>query len=114
MACATSNFAISNKLVAHPNTAVNNVLAVLENVELFPNPNNGTFHVTGDLSGFGLNEVSLTVLNPLGQVVYNSNAPLRNGKLDASVQTSTLAAGIYMLNVTADGVSKAIRFTVQH
>ncbi|MBE2290174.1 MAG: SBBP repeat-containing protein [Chitinophagaceae bacterium] len=114
MACATSNFAISNKLVAHPNTAVNNVLAVLENVELFPNPNNGTFHVTGDLSGFGLNEVSLTVLNPLGQVVYNSNAPLRNGKLDTSVQTSALAAGIYMLNVTADGVSKAIRFTVQH
>jgi hypothetical protein len=113
MACVTSNFAISNKLVAHPNTAVNNIVGALQNVDLFPNPNSGSFHITGDLSGLGVNEVTLTVLNPLGQVILSNTAKLQGGKLNSNIEAGNLAAGIYLLQINADGAGKAIRFTVQ-
>jgi len=113
MACVTSNFAKSNKLVAHPNTAVANVSSILDNIELFPNPNSGSFNITGSLEGIGSNEVAISVVNPLGQVVYSNTAALHYGQLNSSITAENLSSGVYMLHVSAEGGSKTIRFTVQ-
>lgn len=112
MACVTSNFAISNKLVVHPNTGVANVPSVFGNVELFPNPNSGNFVVKGDVPG-GIKDVNLTIMNAVGQLVYSGAAQCINGKLEHGVKLSDLAPGVYLLRVSADGDAHAIRFTVQ-
>jgi hypothetical protein len=113
MACATTNFAKSNSLVAHPNTSVAEVSTQLYNIELFPNPNPGNFTITGDINVSGANDVSIAVLNPLGQVVYTDYAILQNGKLNKNLRVDNLASGIYLLQVSADGSSKTLRFSVQ-
>jgi hypothetical protein len=113
MGCSTSEFATSNKLVAHPNTAVAEVSSALDNVRLFPNPNSGTFNIAGDLSGTGARSVSVAILNPLGQIIYKEESALHNGLLDAMIQSNNLSNGIYLLQISSDGRSKTIRFTVQ-
>ncbi len=113
MACATPSIATSNALVAHPNTAVTDVSSLLNNITLFPNPNPGNFTITGDLAGMTANKVTISVINPLGQVVYSSDASLFNNKLNKEIRLDNLASGIYLLKVSADDVSKVIRFSVQ-
>lgn len=111
MGCTTSPFAKSNAIVVHPNTAVNDISALLSSVELFPNPNTGQFTVKGDFAGFNTNSVSISVINPLGQVVLSSEAALQNGKLNKTISLDNVPSGMYLLQLNADGVTKTIRFT---
>ncbi|MDD3875540.1 MAG: T9SS type A sorting domain-containing protein [Bacteroidales bacterium] len=46
-------------------------IQVVENLSIFPNPSNGQFEVVWD--GIALNDVSLTVFNNLGEMVYNKS-----------------------------------------
>ncbi len=83
-------------------------------IRLMPNPNNGTFRVSGTLASNNNEEVTLEVTNVLGQVVYHNTATATNGKLDAEVHTgNTLANGMYVLNIGIGGERKAFHFVVK-
>ena len=113
MLCATPSTATSNTVIVHPVTAgVTGVTASLDEVGLFPNPNSGTFTLSGNLNGMDVNTVTYEVLNPLGQVIATGTTDVRNGRISQHVALGNIAAGVYLLNITADGRSKAIRFTV--
>jgi hypothetical protein len=113
MDCATSNFAISNKLVVHPNTAVGNIPSAFANVSLLPNPNSGSFVLKVSVSNQVANEIGITVMNALGQVVYTGNAAVRNGEVNQPVKIENLASGAYLLRVNAEGDARTIRFIVK-
>jgi len=115
MACAVPDFA-SSTIIIHPATAgVSNVASALDNVELFPNPNNGSFTIRGDMQGADIDGVRFEVFTLLGQLVYSSNGAIQNNELDKTIDLSNTPDGIYLMRVSGDGgQSKILRFTIQH
>lgn len=112
MDCAVPNIGVSNALIIHPNTAVNDVTGLLESVRLFPNPNNGTFSLTANLANI-TGTASLVVYNPVGQVITTRAASVTAGKLSETIDIGNLASGVYMLQLNIDGATRTYRFTVQ-
>ena len=74
-----------------PTAYVVNVETVTEeNIEIYPNPNKGVFHVElGDM------ESVVTVYNTMGQVVYQ-NAGLSN---KAEIRLDNINSGLYLVNI---------------
>lgn len=86
---------------------------VVENMQLFPNPNNGTFILSGNFNGMtGVKDAKIEALNTVGQVVYKDNAQVVNGKLEKQMKMADVAAGVYMLRITADGRTVQMKFVV--
>ncbi|MBK7816713.1 MAG: T9SS type A sorting domain-containing protein [Sphingobacteriaceae bacterium] len=62
-------------------------------IKLYPNPNNGLLYVELPF------DATLTILNTLGQIVYNSK--YNSGQLQMNLEH--LAAGVYVLRVQHEG-----------
>ncbi len=88
-------------------------LAGGSNISLVPNPNNGTFSVTGSLGLVADEEVTAEVVNMIGQVVYTGKFMTQNGNIDAQVQTNNLANGQYMLNLHSSAGNGVVRFVIE-
>jgi hypothetical protein len=114
----------SNAPCAIPNTAngdwnailslsVNTAGQVVDDLKLYPNPNNGTFNVSGSFGDMtGVKDGSVEVLNAVGQVVFKESTTINNGKIDKQVRISDIAAGVYIIRVSADGKTSQLRFVV--
>ncbi|WP_345080301.1 SBBP repeat-containing protein [Nemorincola caseinilytica] len=113
MSCVTPAIGRSNVLVVHPNTAVAGVAPELSSIEVFPNPNTGTFTLKGSIAGADVNVLSIAVVNAVGQVVLRDQVQVQNGAFTKAVGLSDLTPGIYMLQLSTDGLSKTIRFSVE-
>ncbi len=115
MSCAVPNFA-SSTLVVHPvMVGVANVATALDKIDLFPNPNNGSFTIQGDMQGTDIGNLTFRICNMLGQEVYATSATVKNNELNKTFDMSNMPNGVYMMNITGnEGQSKMIRFTVQH
>ena len=105
-----ANLGVSNTIVLHVTTAVANVSNEFRNVDLFPNPNNGTFTVKGQLDGIADGDATVEIANALGQTVYSGAASVVNGMLNSSVQVRDIPGGVYMLRINKDGAGKVFRF----
>ncbi|MEZ4800475.1 MAG: T9SS type A sorting domain-containing protein [Flavobacteriales bacterium] len=96
---------------------VNTVVGVEETVEnnislnIYPNPANGIANIS-----YGITEsatVSIDVFNLVGEKVMTFNkGTMAAGNYIQQVDFSTLSAGMYMVNFTANGVSNTMRVTV--
>lgn len=105
-----ASIGVSNTIIIRLGTGVANVSPEFENVELFPNPNNGSFTLKGLLNNIGDGNVAIDVTNAIGQTVYTGNAPIVNGALEHAVQLNDLPTGVYMLRLNKDGMGKVFRF----
>ena len=76
---------------------INNINAGLADLQLFPNPNSGSFTISGTINED--KQATIEVLNPIGQVVYKTVARIINGNLDHKVQMSRPAAGVYFVKI---------------
>lgn len=86
---------------------------VVEDMKLFPNPNNGTFILSGTFSGMtGTKDAAIEVVNAVGQVVYKDQALVNNGKLDKQMKIADIAPGMYIIRIQADGQTTQMRFVV--
>ncbi len=84
------------------------------NVLLVPNPNNGTFRVTGNVAGVVNGTIGVQVTDMLGKAIYMSNAEVANGVVSHELQLDgTLANGTYLLTIRNGTESKTLHFTVQ-
>ena len=105
--CATPKSAPSNGVTIAVTTGIKQVMGDGVSVILTPNPNNGSFSISGD--GFAAGEqVSLSVVNMLGQQVYSSIADVVNGRIDTHISLpADIAPGMYLVSVksgTSSGV----------
>jgi hypothetical protein len=114
MKCAIPDSALSNVIIVGTNVHVANVSPSLENISLFPNPNNGSFTVKGNYQGINTNQVFFEVLNPIGQILYRDNAQAQNNAFNKTINLANIADGIYLLHVYNEEQSKTIRFSIQH
>jgi uncharacterized protein YjdB len=81
---------------------------------LLPNPNTGGFTIKGSLATTDDADVTLEVMDMLGQVIYKGSATARNGKLNEHIQLeSTIANGMYILSLKAQGETSVFHFVVE-
>ncbi len=80
------------------------------NVLVYPNPNNGLTNVS--LTSRTSQEVKLSVVNAIGQVVLVKPVSLSVGKNTTSVDLSSFATGIYLINVEGENVKTTSRVSV--
>jgi uncharacterized protein YjdB len=82
-------------------------------MSLFPNPNKGTFTLTGTLASGATQDLNIDVLNVLGQVVYSGKTTAKNGNLNHEVVLKKgLAAGTYVLRVNSGTDNKVFHFVI--
>ena len=77
-------------------------------LNLYPNPNNGTFTIEPDKVIDG--EVEMTVYNVLGKRVWQSNS---RDLVRETVDLSILESGIYLMDVRSENKIATKRFIIQ-
>lgn len=80
-------------------------------VQVFPNPSNGQFRVTFDL-GIA-EEVTLTVQNLAGQVIYHHELGQVSGRVIEDVRLQALAAGMYMVRLQSSSAQSTRMLRVE-
>lgn len=80
------------------------------NVMLYPSPNHGNFMVTGNIPN--TNSVTIEVLNALGQIVYRQDAAIQHDKLSESINMTHVAAGVYIVRISAGNDSRMMKFII--
>jgi hypothetical protein len=95
-----------------PSNGVTTV-ALEQSIRLSPNPNNGTFTLSGYTGAIGTEDMHITITNMLGQVVHKQNLTITNGNVNADITlTNALANGMYLLNMSTGAHTGTIHFTV--
>ena len=82
-------------------------------VNLYPNPNNGSFHL--DINGVNLNTATAQfyVYDMLGEEVENIEVPINNGAYIGSINLgSAITNGLYMYDLKVSNVDKRDKFIV--
>jgi len=115
LTCSVPDFITNSLVVGNPNTGVANVSSAMEDIDLYPNPNNGNFTIKGVLGNTNINAVNFKVYNLIGQVVYEGSITPQSNALNKTFELNNMPDGVYIMNINGDGgQSKIIRFTVQH
>ncbi|HTA28392.1 MAG TPA: T9SS type A sorting domain-containing protein, partial [Bacteroidia bacterium] len=82
---------------------VNNIANTVSNFNIYPNPNNGQISVEWSAVSGLLSEVRISILNELGQVVYDNTDTQVAGKNKKQLNLENLASGVYTLRMQTSG-----------
>jgi sugar lactone lactonase YvrE len=81
-------------------------------INLYPNPNTGTFILVGNINTNSL--VSVDVFSLLGKQVYHNTVPVSNGTINYNISLPHgLMNGLYFLKLMTDNGSKVFRVVLQ-
>jgi hypothetical protein len=96
------------------NVGVHDLAGQGSNVMLVPNPNNGSFHVKGNIAGVVNGNIDVQVTDMLGKAVYMGKAGVVNGVVDSELQLGDdLANGTYLLTIRNGEEQNTMHFTLQ-
>lgn len=102
--------AISNPFIMHVSVGVKDV-NLLGNMSIAPNPNTGSFVVTGFAFA---KDYTVHITDVAGRNVYTEQGHTNNNKISHELNLAgKLSQGVYLLRILAEGQSKTLRFTVQ-
>ena len=93
-----------------------NVISItsVADVKLIPNPNKGDFTIIGKTSSSSDEDVFLEITELLGQGVVRSKILSDDGNIQQRVQlSSSIANGIYLLNLRSGNSNNVFRFVVE-
>jgi hypothetical protein len=94
-------------------TGLNDNLANISGVSLYPNPANGNTKLNFNLSV--ASDVTIEIVNTLGQTVRTINLGNTSaGSIETGLNVSDLNSGIYFLTLKAGSTSWQQKFTVAH
>ncbi len=88
-------------------TDIEEINALLEQIQIFPNPHRNKFRVKGNLDS---RSVTIRLYNMNGQIHYEKKI---SGKFNESVDTKDFAAGVYLLEVQTDTSSASKKIIVE-
>lgn len=91
-------------------TSVKNIDENFKSVELFPNPATTETSVSVNLNN--ASDVTLTVVNNVGQIIYQTVSALQAGSNTVSIDTKAYAAGIYNVVVASENGSVIKKLSV--
>jgi uncharacterized protein DUF2341/type IX secretion system substrate protein len=83
-------------------------------IRVLPNPNKGTFTIKGSLNSAVNEEVSLEIVNMIGQVVYRNKIVATNGTINEQVNLgNSMANGMYILSVRSESENNIFHFVIE-
>lgn len=91
-------------------TGVNEIANTIQNVRLFPNPNNGL--ATLEISTSYSSEAVITVSDMIGRELMLMNKELAIGTSNIAINTSEFAGGVYFVNVKCGTQNNVVRMVV--
>jgi hypothetical protein len=109
-ACGLSSF---NAVVMKVGVGVQDVTSAISHVAIAPNPNRGSFRLTGTLGNTITTDVTLTITNITGQTVYTGKLKVEGGVINSQIVTNGLNAGIYMLTLRTADERKALQLVIE-
>ena len=89
-----------------------NVLTTSESIHIVPNPNKGTFAVTGSLATISDEEVTIEIVNMLGQIIYSGSTVATHGNINYPIKMNQFTNGMYLLNLRHTGETMTYHFMV--
>lgn len=110
--CRIPDTAVSNVIGLQVGVGVPEVKDLFSEVNIVPNPNNGTFVIKGMLANRSdISEVQVEVVNAVGVVIYKDKAAVRNNELNTRIELGDRANnGLHMVRISADGNTQVLRF----
>jgi hypothetical protein len=106
---------VSNKIIIYGQgyLSVNSVSATGSDLSLFPNPNTGSFVLSGILGKASNHDVTLEVVDVLGRSVFNGTTTPKNRAIRAEIKLEKdIAAGTYLLRVNTGTGIETFHFVV--
>jgi hypothetical protein len=103
--CSSPQVVSSDTVVVNFNTSVGTVQSAEEVVQLYPNPNNGSFKIKNQKEKIK----AIVVLNSVGQKIYEAKGD-ETQEMDITLH---MAAGVYLLQVETEGGMEKLSFTVR-
>ena len=102
---------VSSKIVT---TSVGELAESIYDLTLHPNPNTGTFNISGKLDAkVAGKDVQIRITNALGQTVHTVTQRAGSTQLNIPVALGdNIANGVYTVNLSVDGKSANIRFVL--
>ena len=89
-------------------------LTGIEDIKLFPNPNNGTFTVKGPLATTDNANVSIEITDMLGQLVYRNNFIAQSGNINEQIQLNNpIANSMYLVNIRSGSGQKIFHIVIE-
>lgn len=107
--CADPDSVESNKIGIAIKTSVGDV-ASIRSLALYPNPNNGRFVLSGELSQS--QTIIVEIQNAIGQVVLRKSIMPAGTYLNEQMSLDNVANGVYVLRLHTTSGDAIIRFTV--
>ena len=95
----------------YSNTVGLNEMLLDNELEVYPNPNNGEFTISINMDKE--TEVSAELTDPQGKVVWSKDFGMVMGKRTEAVQLSSQAAGVYFLKIAANDTYIVRKLTVE-
>ncbi len=94
--------------------AVRNVSAVLQNIDLFPNPNTGNFTLSGSIgTNVNTGDAKLEIMNGMGQLIYSDKIVVSQNQINTSIQLDgSLANGTYFLRIKLNDETRTVCISV--
>ena len=86
-----------------------NEMTQIQNLQIFPNPNNGNFIVSAGIIQEGT--YSVQIFNTLGELIYKLSAGLKSGKNDLEIKLPR-ASGVYFLKLTNAHSQQVKKFVI--
>ncbi|HHH54844.1 MAG TPA: PKD domain-containing protein, partial [Bacteroidetes bacterium] len=83
----------------------------LNEVKLYPNPNNGLFILNLNVVDAG--EYNIKIFNTIGKVMENKNVRLNSGENKLKYKLDKLSNGLYIINISKDNKSYKLLFSKQ-
>lgn len=78
---------------------------------VYPNPSVNKAYITMT-SAFDVNNVSVTVMNSLGAIVYTKNTSLSSGKNVVALDVDNLVSGLYFATISTGNTKITRKFTI--
>lgn len=80
---------------------------------IVPNPNNGSFVLTGKFADEGLTSIQFDVFDVTGKKVFTDVALVQNGEVNKTISLNdNLPNGVYVLKTTTAATNQQLQFTV--
>jgi len=107
--CSSVTDTISNEIVMHVFSSVKG-MNTIQSTELFPNPNNGAFILTG--FAVAATTMHIEIVNTLGQVVWANSYKMQAGPFRNAIQADNLSNGMYLLRIRTNEGTEIKRMTI--